>query len=251
MRGQLEGTVALVSGAASGIGAATAQLLVARGARVIVADIDEAGAVSTAKHIGESAEAWRLDVRSSREWDEVVAHCVDSYGSLDLLVNSAACLRDAPLLEVSEAELRNHLDVNLIGCFLGLRAAASAMLRKRHGTIINIASVSGAIAHRNRGAYAISKWAARGLVKTAALEWAEAGIRVCSVLPGAIDTPMARRAREMDPTVSLKDVPFSSAPLGRFGQPEEVAGLIAYLASSEAGYITGAEFVIDGGFLLT
>lgn len=241
-------SVAIITGAASGIGAATTQEL--RQAGWMVIGVDLAFTDSNEANDGAGFDA-RLDVTSSDGWDALVSATVQRFGKIDLLVNCAAYLRDSSLIDLDPADLRRHFEVNVTGTFLGMQAAARAMIERRSGIIVNISSVSGSMAHAGRGAYAASKWATRGLSQTAALEWAAHGIRVCTVIPGPIDTPMSRAARGYDPSIPLGDLDLPQVPLRRFGQASEVAGLIAYLSSPAAAYITGSEFVIDGGFLLT
>ncbi len=239
--------IVIVTGSASGIGAATKDLFVQAGDVVIGADLaDQAPRADPSTGFDV-----RLDVGSSAQWDALVEDVQGRFGRIDVFVNCAGYLKDAPLLALEEADLRRHLDTNVVGAFLGMRAVARVMTARGSGTILNVASVSGAMAHPGRGAYAASKWAARGLAKTAALEWAPQGVRVCTLLPGPIDTPMSRQARGFAAEESLAHLDLPQVPLRRFGRAAEVASLIAYLASPAAAYITGAEFVIDGGFLLT
>lgn len=246
----LNGKRVLITGAAGGIGLATVAKLSGLGARVLATDIDPGGGQAV-EAVADGAAFLTHDIREEAGWQRAIDLMVSNWGGVDVLVNNAAYLSDDPLLTLGEDVFRRHIEVNIIGTWLGMRIAAQSMIDTgAGGTIINIVSVSGMIGHPGRGAYASTKWALRGLTRTAALEWAPHDIRVCAIVPGPVDTPMSRRARGLDPTQSLKDVPLPDIPLRRFGNPEEVAGAVLYLASESASYITGSELIIDGGCLL-
>jgi 3alpha(or 20beta)-hydroxysteroid dehydrogenase len=244
--GRLAGKVALVTGAAGGIGAAAARRLAREGARLLLTDADVAGARRVAKELGdERAAALGHDVTSEEQWQAVLAHALEAHGRVDVLLNNAGVFLAKPLTETSVEEFRRVLDVNVTGVFLGMRTVAPAMIERHAGSVINISSVAGLIGPPFLTAYAASKWAVRGMTKVAAKELAQSGVRVNSLHPGQIDTDMNTRQRERTP--ELIDKLIKGIPLRRIGQPEEVAEAIVYLASDESVYVTGAELAIDGG----
>jgi len=247
----LNGKRIMVTGAAGGVGLSTVARLSELGAIVLATDIDPGGREALEAH-ARGAEFLEHDIRDAAGWQRAIELMMSNWGGIDVLVNNAAYLRDDPLLTLDVEFFRQHVEINLIGTWLGMRTAAQSMMASgKGGAIINIASVSGMIGHPGRGAYASTKWALRGLTRTAALEWAPHDIRVCGIVPGPVDTPMSRRARGLDPAQSLRDLPLPDVPLRRFGSPGEVADAVAYLSSESASYITGSELVIDGGCLLS
>ncbi|MFE2090961.1 glucose 1-dehydrogenase [Streptomyces sp. NPDC002596] len=234
----LTGKVALVTGAARGMGEAEARLLAARGAKVVLTDVLETEGEATAASIGSAARFIRHDVTDEKAWEAAVAAAVDGFGRLDVLVNNAAIYTTSPIVEEDPARLEAVLRVDLIGPFLGIRAVAGAMKAHGGGSIVNISSQAGLQGMWGHGAYGAAKWGLRGLTKTAALELGADGIRVNSVHPGAIATAM---------TAHLGTKEHAGAPLGRVGEPEEVARLVAFLASDDSSYLSGAELAVDGG----
>jgi NAD(P)-dependent dehydrogenase (short-subunit alcohol dehydrogenase family) len=256
--GRLAGKIALVTGAARGIGEAIAAAFVAEGARVLLTDIDDATGRATAARLGEAARYLRLDVREEHDWDEAMRVVLAEHGRLDVLVNNAGItgFEGGPQahdpehagLEAWRAVHRTNLD----GVFLGCRAAIRAMRPARAGAIINLSSRSGLVGIPGAAAYASSKAAIRNHTKTVALYCAGQGlaIRCNSIHPAAILTPMWEPMLGDGPDREARMAAFvSDTPLRRFGRPEEVAAVAVLLASDEAGYITGAEFTIDGGLL--
>ena len=242
--GPLAGKVALVSGGARGQGAAEARLLASRGARVVIGDLlDDEGKV-LADELGEAAHYVHLDVTDEQQWVDAVAECERTFGRLDVLVNNAGILAFAIVEESSLDGFRKILEVNLVGTFLGMKAAIPALRRAGGGSIVNISSVEGLGGSIGCGAYTASKFGVRGLTKVAALEVGKDGIRVNSVHPGAIDTAMTRNAGLDDSGMKWA---ASKVPLGRVGTSDDVAGLVAFLASDDSSYCSGAEFVVDGG----
>lgn len=240
MSGLLAGRVALISGAASGMGASHARTFVAEGASVLVGDIaDEAGA-KLAAELGDSAAFAHLDVTSAADWRAAVDTAVARFGKLDVLFNNAGVLDFGPLGTYSEEQWQRTLAINLTGPFLGLTAARDALVAARPATVVNISSAAGIQGVPGAHAYTASKFGVRGLTKSAALELAPHGVRVNSVHPGGILTPMI-------------GVPEGSTAnreantLARLGGPEEVTALVVFLASHESSYCNGAEFVVDGG----
>jgi 3alpha(or 20beta)-hydroxysteroid dehydrogenase len=231
--GRLDGKRALVTGGAAGIGAATVRRFAEEGADVIVADVAEEAGRALAEEVRGRFE--RLDVREEDAW----AGAVDRSGGLDVLVNNAGVVALGGVTEMDEATFRRLLDVNTVGVFLGMRAVVPAMRSRRGGSIVNVSSVAGIVGNPHSIGYAASKWAVRGMTKSAAVDLAQHGIRVNSVHPGVIRTPMSAA---VDPSKTS-----GTAPLGRLGEPVEVANLIVYLASDESSFTTGAEHVIDGG----
>lgn len=231
--GRFEGRQALVTGGARGIGAAIARELAAGGASVLVADVlDDEGTALAAEIEGRYVH---LDITDEADWCEALG-VVHRGGDLDVLVNNAGIL-DFGLIDQQEPKAFRHvIDVNLFGPWLGMHVMGPS-LRRAHGVIVNISSTAGLMGYSNLGGYVASKWGLRGLTKSAALEFAADGVRVCSVHPGPIHTPM---------TAGLGEDVVSAQPMARFGEPEEVARMVAFIVG-EATYSTGCEFVVDGG----
>jgi 3alpha(or 20beta)-hydroxysteroid dehydrogenase len=241
---RLDGKTALITGAARGQGEAMARLFVAEGARVALADVLDDEGKRVAEELGEAAQYLHLDVTEESHWTEGVAEVERQFGSLNVLINNAGILRFGKIESTTLDDLRAVIEVNQIGVFLGMRAAAPALRRAGGGSIVNISSVEGLRGMTGLAAYTGSKFAVRGMTKVAALEFAPAGVRVNSVHPGAIDTPMVR-GQGLE-GVDL-DTIFPGIPLRRVGTPEDVAQLVAFLASDQSAYCTGSEFVVDGG----
>ncbi|MFN8204136.1 MAG: glucose 1-dehydrogenase [Solirubrobacteraceae bacterium] len=242
--GRLDGKVALVTGAAldRGQGACEARLFAAEGATVVLTDVRPEAGRETAARIGERAAYLDLDVTDAAAWEAVVGEVLERHGRIDALVNNAGVWHTGGLLETSPEDYRRVVEINQTGVFLGMRAVAPAMKAQGGGSIVNISSAAGLRGDPNIHAYVASKWAVRGMTKAAALELAPFAIRVNSVHPGLIQTPMS--ATEFEPG---KPDPGAGIPMGRVGQPEEVAELVAYLVADASAYVTGAEVAIDGG----
>jgi 3alpha(or 20beta)-hydroxysteroid dehydrogenase len=246
MSGRLAGKVALISGAARGQGAAEARAFVAEGAMVVIGDVlDEEGAV-VAKELGDAARFVHLDVTSESDWAAAVQATVDAFGSLNVLVNNAGIMRLGPLDGQATADYRAVVEVNQFGCYFGMRAAIPALRAAGGGSIINTSSINGFIGLAGTTAYGASKFAVRGMTRTAALELGHDNIRVNAVCPGTIDTAMVSSPEFADVD---KDAYFADQPVARIGRAEEVANMMIFLASDESSFCTGAEFVVDGGAL--
>jgi 3alpha(or 20beta)-hydroxysteroid dehydrogenase len=244
--GRLDGKVALISGGARGQGAEEGRLFAAEGATVVLADIlDELGTQTAA--IIEGASYIHLDVRSEDEWNAVVGGIVEQHGRLDIMVNNAAIDLERSLVETSLDEWNQVLAVNQTGVFLGSRTAARAMIAAGHGgSIINISSVAGIEGLKLHTAYGATKWALRGMTRTAAQELGKFGIRVNSVHPGIIETEFTAELKSFkDPATRAKME--RGIALRRYGRTDDVAKLVLFLASDEAGYCTGQEYLVDGG----
>lgn len=249
--GRLDGKVALISGAARGMGRAEAELFAAEGARVVVCDVLDAEAKSIAEGIGDSALHQHLDVTDEQNWTTAVDTTLTSFGQLDILVNNAGIGESAPLEETSLDSYRRVTEVNQTGVFLGMRAVIPAMTAGGGGSILNISSIDGMIGMNNLISYVASKWAVRGMTKAAAMELGPRGIRVNSIHPGFIHTSMGI-PEGVDPADIhglLDSYTADRAPLGRSGKPEDIAKLALFLASDESSYSTGSEFVADGGLI--
>lgn len=236
----LTGKVAVITGAARGQGAAEARLFTSLGARVVLTDVlaDEGAAVAT--ELG--ARFVCHDVGDEAGWAAVVDTAVSAFGGLDVLVNNAAICQSIPSVEQSVDGFEAMLRVNLIGAFLGLKAVVEPMTAAGGGSVINVSSQAGLQGLAGYSAYGASKWGLRGLTKVAAIELGSRGIRVNSVHPGMIDTPMVAH-------LDIRPGPggHPGAPLTRIGLPAEVADVVAFLASDASAYVTGAELAVDGG----
>lgn len=246
--GRLDGKVALITGGARGMGKAHVRHFVAEGARVVFGDVlDEQGAAVAGK-LGADARYVHHDVTSEQDWTAAVQTAVSAFGKLDVLVNNAGVLTFAPISEMPLADFRRILEVNAVGCWLGMKSVIGPMKAAGGGSIVNISSIEGLTGAAECSAYAASKFAVRGMTKAAAQELGGSGIRVNSVHPGGILTRMViDTAQTMDSERGERYL--KALPLGRFGAPVEVSRLVAFLASDESSYCTGSEFVADGGIL--
>jgi 3alpha(or 20beta)-hydroxysteroid dehydrogenase len=235
--GRVAGKVALVSGGSRGIGAASARALVAEGARVVIGDIRDDEGKTVAGELGDAARYVHLDVTQADDWAAAVRTAVTEFGKLDVLFNNAGIVNGSTLQQFRMDKWQQILDVNLTGPFLGMKAVADAMIAAGGGSIINASSIEGLRGTPWAHGYVASKWGLRGLTKSVAVELAPHGVRVNSLHPGLIRTPISE---------GIPDdmIPI---PLGRPGQPEDVASFVVFLASDESSYATGSEFVIDGG----
>ena len=246
---RLEGKVAFISGGARGMGAAEARLFAREGARVGIGDVleDEGRKVEAEiNETGGEALFVCLDVTSGSDWRDAISATVSRYGRLDILVNNAGIGVWGTLKDTTEEEWDRVMDVNAKGVFLGTKAAIPEMQKVGGGSIVNISSISGMVAQVNvQPVYNASKAAVLLLTKSTAIQYAGEGIRANSVHPGPIETPMATQARQIVPESTRLSV--TRTPLGRFGQPEEVAYGVLFLASDESSFMTGSELVIDGG----
>ena len=240
---RLKGKVAIITGAASGMGATHAKMFVAEGARVIITDVNETDGKALEKELGaENALFIKHDVSKSADWKHVVETAEEKFGPITVLVNNAGILKSQTLDEVTEEDYRKTIDINQVSVFLGMLYVKDSMRKAKAGSIINISSVAGLSSSESLIAYTASKFAVRGMTKTAALELARDNIRVNSVHPGIIKTSMIG-------TMTDEAIQYftTSIPMGRAADPSEVSRLVVFLASDESSYATGAEFVIDGG----
>jgi len=238
----LDGKVTLITGGARGMGAAEAKMFCEAGASVVITDVLTDEGMATAKDIGDACTFLEHDVSSEDRWSEVMASIENQHGRLDVLVNNAGIAIGGPLLETSLDEWQKTLSINQTGVFLGMKSVVPLMSQSDGGSIINISSIAGLRGTRQLHAYGATKWAVRGMSKSAALELAPHRIRVNSVHPGLIDTAMLDEI----PAPSRQAL-TESVPIGRLTSPEEVATLVRFLASDESSSCTGHEFVIDGG----
>jgi NAD(P)-dependent dehydrogenase (short-subunit alcohol dehydrogenase family) len=249
--GRVQGKVALITGAGSGIGRATAELLAAEGASVVVTDIDPGAAEAVARDNGERSAYCTLDVADEEQWSRAIELCLERHGGLDILVNNAGIVLLKNLEKISLAEWRHQNAVNLDGVFLGTRFGIVAM-KKRGGAIVNIASVAANAGIHTAAAYCASKGGVRSFTKAAALHCAhyKYPIRINSLHPGYIATPLleglARGRGDVDKNLQQL---AAAHPIGHLGKPDDIAQGILYLVSDAAAFVTGSELIIDGGYL--
>ena len=237
--GRVEGKVALISGGARGMGAEDARLLVEEGAKVVIGDIRDEEGKALAAELGDAVRYVHLDVTQLDQWEAAVATALGEFGKLNVLVNNAGIVAAGPLREFRIDKWQQVIDVNLTGTFLGMRSVVDPMTQAGGGSIINVSSIEGIRGAPMVHPYVASKWAVRGITKSAALELAPVNIRVNSVHPGFIRTPMTAHLPEDMVTI----------PLGRPAEAREVATFVVFLASDEASYATGSEFIMDGGLV--
>lgn len=233
----LSGAVALITGGARGMGAATARLLASEGAAVVIADVLDAEGKTLADEIGTRAQYVHLDVSDEDDWLDAARVAEQAFGPVSILVNNAGILDIGAIEAQTLAAFRRVIDVNLQGCWLGMHTIAPQIRRAGGGVIVNVSSTAGLTGYPGLGAYSASKWGIRGLTRAAAMELGPAGIRVCSVHPGAVRTPM---------TAGMDESTTAGQPIARYGEPEEVARMVRFLIV-DATYSTGSEFVLDGG----
>ena len=238
---QLAGRVAVITGGARGMGAAHAALFLREGARVVVTDVLEEEGAALVREMGEGARFLRHDVTDGDRWHEVVAQVEEAFGPVTILVNNAGVAFEPAFDDITAEQFRRVVDINLTGAFLGMKAVVPSMRRAGGGSIVNISSIAGFIGAEVM-AYTASKWALRGLTKSAAVNFARDGIRVNAVYPGYIRTPMTDNFTE-----EAEEAALAGIPLGRFADPLEVSKLVLHLASDDSSYTTGSDFVVDGG----
>lgn len=244
MTGRLDGKVAVITGAAQGMGAATARLFVAEGARVCVTDVRET-VHDLANEFGDAAIALQHDVSDETRWRDVAAATLRAFGRIDILINNAGIVfMGGSILEIERADFERLLNVNLYGTWLGIKHVAPAIITAGGGSIVNIASISALTGLNGIAPYAASKWAVRGLSRTAAMELGPKGVRVNTVFPGTINTEMGNIGRETDEALNAR---HHRQPVQRVGHPRDIAHTSLFLASDESAYLAGAEIVVDGG----
>ncbi|NPC96233.1 glucose 1-dehydrogenase [Nocardioides sp. zg-DK7169] len=245
--GRLAGKVAIVTGAAMGQGAGIARAYVEEGARVVLADVAEEAGRDLADELGEGAHFVRHDVGDPGSWTALVHETERRFGAVSVLANNAGILRFGQIDSMPVSEVETLFRVNQLGCFLGMQAVVPSMREHGGGAIVNASSVEGLAGMAGCTAYAATKWAIRGMTKCAAMELGPQGIRVNSVHPGMIDTPMTR----VHGGDAAMEYGASRVPLRRVGHPGDVAPLYVFLGSDESAYINGAEISVDGGVTAT
>lgn len=244
--GRVSGKVAIVTGAARGMGAAHARRLIEEGAKVMLTDVLDGEGEAVAALLGAGAGYLHHDVANEADWQRVVAETERAFGPVSVLVNNAGIVAYSPIEFMEEKDYRRVIDINQVSVFLGMKSVVASMRRAGGGSIINISSVAGMIGAANVLPYTASKFAVRGMTKSAAVEFAPYNVRVNSVHPGMIRTPMATPTPESEAIVTQF---IAATPAGRYGEPDEVANIVVLLASDEARFATGSEFVVDGGYI--
>ena len=238
---RLQDKVIIITGAAQGMGETHARLCIQEGAKVVLTDINSDKGDALAKELGADALFIKYDVTSEQDWKQVVEQTEARFGRIDVLVNNAGITTHKSILDTSVEEYRKILEINQVSVFLGMKAVIPTMKAAKQGSIINISSINGLVG----GAigYTDSKFAVRGITKAAALECAPHGIRVNSIHPGVIATPMIMQGDTKDAVEAFA----KTIPMRRVAQPEEVSGMVLFLASDDSSYSTGSEFIVDGG----
>lgn len=243
---RLSGKVAIVTGGARGMGEATVRLFIEHGAKVVIGDVLDEPGMALAKELGANAAFVHMDVTQKADWQKAVARAQE-FGPLNVLVNNAAIVHMASILGTSEEDYLRIIKINQVGTFLGIQSVIEPMKAAKGGSIINISSIDGLQSKNGLSAYSSTKWAVRGLTKSAAIELGKYGIRVNSVHPGGIFTAMGGKVSDdADPT--SMDPFYSHHAIPRVGLPHEVAYVTLFLATDEASYSTGSEFIADGGW---
>jgi 3alpha(or 20beta)-hydroxysteroid dehydrogenase len=243
--GRLDGKVAIVTGGARGQGAEEVRLFLAEGAAVVATDVLTESGEALAAETG--ATFVRHDVTDEGGWDDVVRRTLADHGRMDVLVNNAAIFERKKMRDTTADDMRRMFDINVLGVFLGMKAVAETMIEQQSGSIVNISSLAGITASAGAFAYGMSKFAVRGMTKTAAIELSRHGVRVNSIHPGMIQTDMLDQVGTGDE--SRLERMLRSVPMRRVAEPIEVARLALFLASDDSSYSTGSEFVVDGGML--
>lgn len=241
--GRLDGKVAIITGAARGQGEAEARRFVAEGAKVVLVDILDDLGEKVADDLGPAASYLHHDVGDEAGWQRAV-EAAAAFGPLSVLVNNAAILRPAAIADTTLESYFEVIRTNQVGCFLGMRAVIAPMRQAGGGSIVNISSIDGLKSMNGLLSYSASKFAVRGMTKTAAIELGQYRIRVNSIHPGGVNTPMGNPTGDDDAVAAA----FARLPIARIGRPDEIANMALFLASDEASYCTGAEFVVDGGW---
>jgi len=246
---KLEGKTALVTGSARGLGKAIALKLASMGANVVLNDIESSTEVDDTaaefERAGYKVAVAKGDVRNEEDVKRMVDTCVEKFGSLDILVNNAGITKDTLMIKMSEKEWDDVLDINLKGAFLCTKAAVRVMMKQRYGKIVNIASVAGVTGNAGQANYSSSKAGLIGLTKTTAKEFASRNINCNAVAPGVIKSKMTDVLPD-----NVKENYLKNIPLNRFGTPEDVANVVAFLCTDDAGYVTGQVINIDGGLVM-
>ena len=246
MAGRLDGKIALITGGARGQGAAEALLFASEGARVVITDVlDSDGEAVAASN--ESVSYLHHDVTNEAEWESVVAEVIEDHGKIDAFINNAGIYRSAPIAQTTLEEYRLVIEINQVGVFLGLKHVGPVMVAAGSGSIVNISSIAGMRGGGGSLSYTASKWAVRGMTKVAMSEFAPSGVRVNSIHPGLIDTPMLQELPAVEG--GQLDQIVRRIPYGRVAEAVEVAKLALFLVSDDSEYCNGTEFIIDGGMI--
>lgn len=239
--GKLDNKVAIITGGARGMGESHVRKFVSEGAKVVFTDLNEEGGLALEKELGANVKFVKQDVSKAEDWAKVIETAESVFGPVNILVNNAGISMNKTIFDITEEEYRKIIDINQVSVFLGMKAVIPSMQKAGGGSIVNISSMNGLVG--GAVGYTDSKFAVRGITKAVALQVAGLGIRVNSVHPGVIETPMVTQGDAVD---VIKEF-AKHIPLQRMAKPEEVTNLVLFLASDESSYSTGSEFVIDGG----
>lgn len=242
---RMKGKVAVVTGGARGMGAATCRLMAREGASVVIADVLEQEGIALAGELGGIAVFHRLDVTNEADWATLVSDTMTRHGRIDALVNNAAVVTFGPIVELEAETIDRVLAINIKGAMLGMKHVGKVMADARRGAIVNISSVDGLRGSNSLSLYSSTKWAVRGMTKSAAMEFGPVGVRVNSVHPGGVNTPMGN-PQGLSGDALNRD--YTRVPMQRIGEPEEIAAASLFLCSDEASYVNGAELSVDGGW---